>query len=66
MVMEDSDAGPILAVAIRSRKKEHLLTKFNCIVSAASNIIIVAVPFGNFLVIAFRELYLILTSSLNP
>ena len=28
MVMEDSDAGPILAVAIRSRKKEHLLAGF--------------------------------------
>ena len=28
MVMEDSDAGPILAVAIRSRKKEHLLGGF--------------------------------------
>ena len=28
MVMEDSDAGPILAVAIRSRKKEHLLDGF--------------------------------------
>ena len=28
MVMEDSDAGPILAVAIRSRDKEHLLAGF--------------------------------------
>ena len=28
MVMEDSDAGPILAVVIRSRKKEHLLGGF--------------------------------------
>ena len=28
MVMEDKDAGPILAVAIRSRKKEHLLVGF--------------------------------------
>ena len=28
MVMKDSDAGPILAVAIRSRKKEHLLGGF--------------------------------------
>ena len=28
MVMEDSDVGPILAVAIRSRKKEHLLGGF--------------------------------------
>ena len=28
MVMEDSDAGPILAVAIRSRQKEHLLEGF--------------------------------------
>ena len=28
MVMEDSDAGPILAVAIKSRKKEHLLAGF--------------------------------------
>ena len=28
MVMEDSDAGPILATAIRSRKKEHLLEGF--------------------------------------
>ena len=28
IVMEDSDAGPILAVAIRSRKKEHLLAGF--------------------------------------
>ena len=28
MVMEDSDAGPILAVAIRSRQKEHLLAGF--------------------------------------
>ena len=28
MVMEDSDAGPILAVTIRSRKKEHLLGGF--------------------------------------
>ena len=28
MVMEDSDAGPILAVAIRSREKQHLLAGF--------------------------------------
>ena len=28
MVMEDSDAGPILAVVIRSRQKEHLLAGF--------------------------------------
>ena len=28
MVMEDSDAGPILATAIRSRKKEHLQEGF--------------------------------------
>ena len=28
MVMEDSDTGPILAVVIRSRKKEHLLGGF--------------------------------------
>ena len=28
MVVEDSDAGPILAVAIRSRKKKHLLDGF--------------------------------------
>ena len=28
MVMEDSDAGPILAVAIRSRNKKHLLEGF--------------------------------------
>ena len=28
MVMEDSDAGPILATAIKSRKKEHLLEGF--------------------------------------
>ena len=28
MVMEDSDAGPILAVAIKSRRKEHLLEGF--------------------------------------
>ena len=28
MVMEDSDAGPILAVAIKSRDKEHLLVGF--------------------------------------
>ena len=28
IVMEDSDAGPILAVAIRSTKKEHLLGGF--------------------------------------
>ena len=28
MVMEDSDAGPLLAIAIKSRKKEHLLSGF--------------------------------------
>ena len=28
MVMEDSDAGPILAICIKSRKKEHLITGF--------------------------------------
>ena len=28
MVTEDSNAGPILAVAIRSQKKEHLLAGF--------------------------------------
>ena len=28
MVIEDSDAGPILATAIKSRKKEHLLAGF--------------------------------------
>ena len=28
MVMEDSDAGPILAVVIKSRRKEHLLEGF--------------------------------------
>ena len=28
MVMEDLDAGPILATAIKSRRKEHLLEGF--------------------------------------
>ena len=28
MVMEDSNAGPILATGIKSRKKEHLITGF--------------------------------------
>ena len=28
MVIEDSDAGPILATGIKSRKKEHLITGF--------------------------------------
>ena len=28
MVMEDSNTGPVLAIAIKSRKKEHLLEGF--------------------------------------
>ena len=28
MVMDDSNAGPILATGIKSRKKEHLITGF--------------------------------------
>ena len=31
MVMEDSNAGPILATGIKARKKEHILTGFRTI-----------------------------------